>query len=142
MRKSIVLLILIAAFGTLGQSQEIFDALRKGDIRSVKALIEKSPQILEARDGSGMTPLHYAATGGSADLINYFVDKGAKLEIQNAQHKTPLHLAAMNDRKDAAAVLLKRGATLETRDDYGRTALILCAASLTVTPLFAQRAIL
>ena len=117
----------ILALQTPARSQEIFDALLKGDILTIKALVEKSPQILEARDGNGMTPLHYAALGGNVELINYFVDKGAKLELKNAQLKTPLHLASMNDRKDAAAVLLKRGAGLETQDDYGRTALVLCA---------------
>jgi len=74
-----------------------------------------------------MTPLHYAASGGNVELINSFIDKGAKLEVQNAQRKTPLHLAAMNDRQEAVAVLLRKGAAVEARDDYGRTALILCA---------------
>ena len=127
MKKSIVILSLILALAVAAQSQEIFDLLHKGDIPAVKALVEKTPQVLESRDGDGMTLLHYAAIGGSADLINYFIDKGAKLEFQDAQLKTPLHLAAMNDRQNAVAALLKRGAALETRDDYGRTALILCA---------------
>jgi ankyrin repeat protein len=107
--------------------QEIFDALRKGDIQGVKALVEKTPQVLDARDGDGMTPLHYAALGGNAELVDYLIDKGAKIDLKSAQLKTPLHLAAINDRKDAVAALLKRGAALETRDDYLRTALILCA---------------
>jgi hypothetical protein len=44
--------------------QDVFDLLRKGDVSAVKALIEKSPQVLESRDGGGMTPLRYAAIGG------------------------------------------------------------------------------
>ena len=120
-------LVLSIAAAPAVQPQEVFDLLRKGDVPAVKALIEKSPQLLEARDGDGDTPLHYAAHAGSVELINYFIDKGSKLELQDAQRKTPLHLAAMFDRKDAVAELLKRGAVLETRDDYGRTVLILCA---------------
>ena len=109
------------------QSQEIFDLLRKGDIPAVKALIEKSPQLIEARDGDGNTPLHYAAYGQDAGLVNYLIDKGAKIDLAGAQAKTPLHIAASNDRREIVGVLLKRGAALETRDDYQRTALILCA---------------
>jgi len=127
MKKLAVALVFIFALAVVAQSQEVFDLLRKGDVAAVKALIEKSPQLVEARDSDGDTLLHYAAYGGSVELINYFIDKGAKLELQDAQHKTPLHLAAMFDRQDAVAVLLKRGAALETRDDYQRTALILCA---------------
>ena len=120
----VVFLILAAP---AAQSQDIFDLLRKGDVAAVKALIEKTPQLLEARDGDGDTPLHYAAYGGNVDLIHYFIDKGAKLDLQDRQRKTPLHLAATNNRQEAVAALLKGGAALETRDDYERTALILCA---------------
>jgi len=128
MKKSAVILSFCLVIGASAQPpQEIFEALRRNDIQAVKAFIEKTPQVLEARDGDGMTPLHYAAMGGSADLVGYFIDKGAELELKNVQLKTPLHLAAMNDHKDAAAVLLKRGAAFEARDDYQRTALILCA---------------
>ena len=117
----------LLVLGGAPQSQDVFDALRKGDIQTVKALVEKSRSVLDARDSNGMTPLHHAATGGNADLINYLIDKGAKLELQSTRLQTPLHLAAMNDRKEAVSALLKRGAALEARDDYGRTALILCA---------------
>jgi ankyrin repeat protein/Tol biopolymer transport system component len=114
--------------GSVAQSSaEIFDTLRKGNIQAVKALVEKTPQLVDARDREGMTPLHHAAMGGDTELINYLIEKGAGLELQDAHHKTPLHLAAVNDRKGAVAALLQRRAALETRDDYGRTALILCA---------------
>jgi ankyrin repeat protein len=122
---SAVGLLILAA--PAAQSQDIFDLLRKGDVAAVKTLVEKIPQLIEARDGDGDTPLHYAAYGGNVDLINYFLDKGAKLDLQDARRKTPLHLAATNNRQEAVGALLKRGAVLETRDDYERTALILCA---------------
>ena len=127
MKRTIVFLSLLFMITATARPLDIFDALRKGDVAVVKALVEKSPQVLDARDGDGRTLLHYAAVGGNADLINYLVEKGAKLEPRDARQKTPLHLAAMNDRKDAVAALLKRGAALETRDDYLRTALVLCA---------------
>ena len=117
----------VLAFAASARSQEIFDALRKGDVQTARTLIEKSPGLVDARDADGMTPLHYAAYGRDPGLIDFLVDKGAKLELKNAEAKTPLHLAAMNDRREVAAALLKRGAALEARDDYRRTALILCA---------------
>jgi len=123
---AVVMFFVLYFYGS-SASQEIFEALRKGDIQAVKAIVEKTPPVLEARDGGGRTPLHYAVLGENAELVEFFVDKGAKLEAQDAQVKTPLHLAAMNDRREAVAALLRKGAALETRDDYGRTALILCA---------------
>ena len=61
-------------------------------------------------------------------LVDFLVDKGAKLEPRIAKPKTPLHLAAMNDRTEAAGgAASKGGPPIEARDDYQRTALILCA---------------
>lgn len=116
-----------AAALAAGPAQDIFEALAKRDVQAVKVIVEKDPKLVDARDASGRTPLHYAATGGDADLVGWLVSKGAKLELQDDHHKTALHLAAMNDRTAAAAALVKAGAGLETRDDYLRTALVLCA---------------
>ena len=71
MKKSAVILSVFLALAAQARPQDIFDALRKGDIQTVKGIITNSPQILEARDSDGMTPLHYAAMGGNADFIHY-----------------------------------------------------------------------
>lgn len=125
-RFSIVTVILFSAM-TAARAQEAFDLLRKGEVAAAKALIEKDPALVEARDSRGMTPLHYAAHGGDADLVNFLIDKGAKLDARDAGSGTPLHFAAMNGRDEAAVALLKRGAAVEARDDYQRTPLLLCA---------------
>jgi ankyrin repeat protein len=126
-KRSVVILSLALAAAAPARSQEVFDLLRKGDVPAVKAMVEKSPQLVEARDGQGLTLIHYAAYGRSAELINFLIDKGAKPDVKDAEADTPLHIAAMNDRTEVAAALLKRGASAEARDDYQRTALILCA---------------
>jgi|GEM_PF-1853442 len=108
-------------------SQDVFELLRKGDIPAVKAAVEKSPQLVEARDDQGLTLLHYAAYGRDTALIDFLVDKGAKPAAADPDGDTPLHIAAMSDRTEVAAVLLKRGASVEARNDYQRTPLLLCA---------------
>lgn len=128
MNKSAVAVILVLAFvPAAGSSQDVFDLLRKGDVAAVKALVEKSPQLVEARDGAGMTLLHHAASVGSAELVDFLIDKGAKVDAADTGAGTPLHIAAMRNGTEAAAALLKRGAAVEARDDYQRTPLILCA---------------
>jgi ankyrin repeat protein len=127
MKKPTVIFTLILSFAVAACAQEVFELLRKGDVPAVKALIEESPQLVEARDSSGNTLLHYAAYGQDAGLVNFLIDKGAKIDLAGAQAKTPLHIAASNDRREIVGELLKRGAALEIKDDYGRTALILCA---------------
>jgi len=106
---------------------EIHDAVQAGDLSRVKALVTENPGLVNEKDNRGRSPLHYAAFGGSVDLIEFLVGKGAKLEPQDPQRQTPLHYAATYDKKDAVAALLKRGAAIEAREDYQRTPLILCA---------------
>jgi len=120
------LFIFLGAFSIV-HAQSIFDAIHKGDAEAVKVLVEKSPQIVDSRDSDGMTPLHHAARGGNAALVNYLIENGANKESQDNYGKTPLHLAATYDRKDAVEALVNHGAELETRDAYKRTALVLCA---------------
>ncbi len=127
LKKKIGIVLMILAAAGLARPQEIFDVLRKGDVQAVKAMIEISPQLVDARDGGGATPLHYASYGTDPALLRFLIDKGAKLEVADAEGRTPLHCAVMNDRRDVAAALLERGAAFEARDDYQRTALILCA---------------
>jgi len=127
MKRTVIALSLILAFSASARAQEVFDLLRKGDIPAVKALIEKSPQLVDARDADGDAALHYAAYGQDAGLVNYLIEKGAKVDLAGAQAKTPLHIAASHDRREIVTALIKRGASLEMRDDYRRTALILCA---------------
>jgi len=127
MKRTVLCLSIALALNALALSQEAFELLRKGEVAAVKALVEKTPRLVEARDPQGMTLLHYAAYGRDPGLIDFLVGKGAQLEAKDAEADTPLHIAAMNDRTEVAAALLQRGASTEARDDYQRTPLILCA---------------
>lgn len=127
MKKTLSILLGALVLSASAFPQTIFDFLRKGDTPAVKSLVEKSPRLVEARDPDGDTPLHYAAVGADAGLIDYLLDKGAPLEAFGAEAKTPLHLAAMTDRRESVAALLRRGAALESKDAQDRTPLLLCA---------------
>lgn len=127
MKRSTAAIVLVLALASFVRAQEVFELLRKGDAEAVKAMVEKSPALVEARDGRGLTLLHYAAYGRSADLVGFLVDKGAKPDVADPVGDTPLHVAAMSDQTEVAAALLKRGASVEARNDYQRTPLLLCA---------------
>jgi ankyrin repeat protein len=123
----ILSLLLTATLAIPGRAQEVFDLLRKGDLPAVKAMVEKSPQFVEARDAQGLTLLHYAAYGQNTELVDFLIDKGAKPDAADLEADTPLHIAAMSNRTEVAAALLRRGASTEARNDYRRTPLLLCA---------------
>ncbi len=67
-----------------------------------------------------MTPLHWAAVKGRADLADFLLRHGADVRARNAYGMTPLHEAAT---AEVARVLLARGAPVGERDERGMTPL-------------------
>ena len=59
----------------------------------MRYLFEKGADIDHA-DGAGMTPLHYAALGGSEDCLGYLLCCGARLDLKNRYGETALTLAS------------------------------------------------
>ncbi len=83
----------------------------KGDLHSLQSLLKEQPQLLEATDSYGNTPLHLAATHGHTEVIQHLHSVGANLHAQNSDHNTPLQLALLFDKhteKDAAKFLINQ----------------------------------
>jgi ankyrin repeat protein/energy-coupling factor transporter ATP-binding protein EcfA2 len=70
---------------------------------SFQSLLSQRTQL------KGWTPLHLAAVGGSADMINFLISHGADRKVKTiGREEWPLHLAAQWGRTQAAAALLRR----------------------------------
>lgn len=50
-------------------------------------------------DENNWTPLHYAASGGSAKIVELLIQVGGKYYSRNYRKQTPLPLAVKNGRK-------------------------------------------
>ena len=57
-------------------------------MQAVEVLLEHNAQ-LEACDGKGNTPLHYAAGYGRGDIVKLLVKAGANVKAQNGDGQTP-----------------------------------------------------
>ena len=81
---------------------------------------------LRAQDGD--TALHWAASGGHAEVVAALLSKKADGRIANAVGATPLHLASQNGHAPVVALLLREGRQpVDVRDRAGRTALMFAA---------------
>ena len=81
------------------------------------------PSDINAVDEDGNTVMHIAAQINDAELISYFIFKGADPELKNYEGDTPLHVAIKNDSIDAAKAISSASNTLFSRDSEGYTAL-------------------
>ena len=70
---------------------------------------------LDARDADGTTPLHWAASFGTADTVTALLVAGADPDVQDEFFVTPLHNAASSGNVKTVMALLEAGAYLEAR---------------------------
>ena len=78
-------------------------AISKGDIETVKKVIEEGINI--NKKFNGMTPLMYAARYNKVEIIEYLLQKGAKLDIKDDQGFTALKHAELSNAIEAIAIL-------------------------------------
>lgn len=123
---------------------DIFDAIRAGDVETVRTLIETQPELANTSGGSGMAPLMIATYMGKTQVIELLLANGATLDVFAAAALgktaalqtlldndpmlvslyspdgwTALHLAAHFGQTDAARMLIGHGAsaTLRSHND-------------------------
>jgi hypothetical protein len=72
------------------------------------------------------TPIHCAVSTGSISKLEYLIQYGVSLDIQDRQGKTPLHWAVDSNLLPSVTFLVEHGADLTICDENGKTPLDLC----------------
>ncbi len=101
---------------------ELLQAARRNDAGAVPALVARGASV-EAHDGRGNTPLHYAAQTNAIDTIDVLMALGAVAGARNTEGNTPLHYAVLRGAGDAVHTLLQAGAGARVRNERGLTPL-------------------
>uniref|UniRef100_A0A146RG11 Ankyrin repeat domain-containing protein 57 n=1 Tax=Fundulus heteroclitus TaxID=8078 RepID=A0A146RG11_FUNHE len=97
----------------------------------IYALLLQDARLAQRKDFmSGFTALHWAAKGGSCDMIHKLMDvsgkRGTYVNINSKAHGgyTPLHIAAMHGHAEVMVALVQRyKASVNERDNDGKKAL-------------------
>ena len=97
-------------------------AAERGDVDTVKYLVEKGVPI-QTMDGWSGTPMMYAAANGHTDIVAYLLDQGVNINARYRKNGTALMFAAINGQTDTVKFLLDKGADSSLRDEQGKTAL-------------------
>lgn len=108
----------------LWNSSEFFESATEGD---VSRCLQAGADDNEWDFDRGLTPLHRAASGGTAEVVAALLDAGAEVEVRNAisfDASTPLHYAVMSNTPAVVKVLLDAGADVQAEHGFqGRTPL-------------------
>ena len=84
------------------------------EIRRLQAMMKDSPDLLNARDRDGRSPLYKAVVGNQLDVAKFLLDNKVDTEAADNFAKTPLILAAETGHKEMTGLLLERGALVNS----------------------------
>ncbi|KAK5110077.1 hypothetical protein LTR62_006322 [Meristemomyces frigidus] len=85
------------------------EACDHGDLDLVKQWRERDPDQLEVAEYAQNKPLQIASLRGNAEIVQYLVDQGCKLDCANVDKDTPLIDAAENGHVEVVKILLDAG---------------------------------
>jgi len=123
--KTFFTIVIVTLTFVTGNTDEIHDAARNGDLQTVTMLLNNDASLLDVKDNKGMTPLHHAIDAGNNNISAYLIKQGADLTIKDRLYGgTPLHYTAAKGSNEIARMIInKYKATLEDRDIQQKTAL-------------------
>ena len=82
-----------------------------GDLATTVSLIEKNIDLLNVRDDNGRTPLNLAVESELIEFVEFFIERGADVNLSDIENQSPLHHSAATGSIDITRLLLENGVT-------------------------------
>ena len=108
-------------------------AVRSGDTKATGKLLAASPELVNARDRAGSSPLHHAAGFGNLATMKLLLERGADVNGANKRQSTPLFWSLHDENK--VRVLLDHGASVNAKTIDGRTPVYQAASMADAVPI-------
>lgn len=109
-------------------TEELIKAVREGHIDAARALVKQRVDV-NAPQGDGATPLHWAVHQNDLAIAEFLIGAGARVDVANDTGVTPLYLACMNRNAAMVDKLLAAGANPNAALLNGETVLMMCVRS-------------
>ncbi len=139
MKHLMIAWLLLACAAAEAQSP-LANLIQSGNRASALELIENGADV-NASQGDGTTPLHWAVYKVDRELVAELLERGAEVDVMNKYGSSPLAEAVKLGNLDLVRQLLDAGADVESPNGDGQTALMLAAriGSLDVAKLLVER---
>jgi cyclase len=100
-------------------AQDLVEAVKAGDLAKVKTIVERDPKIINNPSASGETILFAAIAARQPAIIEYFVAKGADVNVRTNSLMTPLLAACRRNLSlDSIKLLVEKGADVNAASKY------------------------
>lgn len=91
-----------------------------GDLNAVRLLVEAGAAVNDADDKFKVTPLIVAAEENHIDIVQFLLDHGADINLQERHHYTALTRAGFKANWDVVRLLMTSGAECQPADVAGK----------------------
>src|SRR5262245_14197646 len=79
--------------GASGKGEAVAAAIRERNLAKVKGLLDASPELLHAGDGSSNQPIHWAVMTRHLHVVDELLGRGADINAARFDGARPIHLA-------------------------------------------------
>lgn len=119
MKKSVLAILALGLWTAAAGAQDLLDAVKAGDLDKVRLIVERDPRIVNVPNQNGETILFAAIVPGRrAEIVEYFISKGANVNQMNNFHMAPLHLACRRLPLEIVRLLVEHGADVNAFSKY------------------------
>jgi glyoxylase-like metal-dependent hydrolase (beta-lactamase superfamily II) len=119
MKRKALLIITLYVLAAAAAAQELFEAVKAGDLGKVRQIVERDPAIVNIPNQSGETILFAAVSQDRTEIVAYLVSKGADVNHENNFHLAPLHLACRRNLSlETIRLLVENGADVNAASKY------------------------
>lgn len=112
-----------ATTNTSSVNNTLCNAVRSGDLQTVKEQLANGVDINAGDSEFGVTALSWAALLGDAEIAKFLIQKGVDVNAKSRDGSTPLHSAAFLGRAEIAELLIQKGADVNPENYKGETPL-------------------
>ncbi|NND71089.1 MAG: c-type cytochrome [Rhodothermales bacterium] len=117
------------SYAAVAQPGQLHDAIKKGDLASVRTMIAEGVDVDEVDFVSG-SPLHIASVKGEFELVELLLEAGADVNSEEfGKSDTPLHWASLGGFAPIIERLRQAGADIDALNEYQNSALHIAAES-------------
>lgn len=95
-------------------AQEIFDAIKGGDLARVKVVVGTDSRALNSLNNYNQTPLIVALQERKTEIAEYLIASGADVNARDNAHAAPLSYAITGGLNNIAKMLIDRNADIDT----------------------------
>ncbi|SCM21974.1 acyl-CoA-binding protein, putative [Plasmodium chabaudi chabaudi] len=87
----------------------------------IKKTIKAHPDLINAKNRDGLTPLHYACDRGFLEIVKFLIKAGANINEEDSFGDSVLHIAAYSGKMEIIKFLINAGVNIHKKNAEGLT---------------------